>query len=654
MDILSLEEENKGVICSRFLNNNSTEGVLASYEIDIQDFEIGSYYACFQRYDMNPDKIKTATFPTGANRMQALTVTSFNECKEGGLFFIIQEKINQFLILLPLTGEVTTSWLTGFNNSLLLKVGTLGTWQHEDKNVPLLSWVRTDDIYSGCRQVWEQALQHDTINYSTQVREKKVYPEILKYLGWCTWEEYKTNIDESIILDAIDNIEDSSIPIKYILLDDGHLDCKDSYLKSFNPDEQKFPDGWKNILAKRHKDRIRWMGLWLCFNGYWQGIDKDNKLGLMNSHLQQASTGGKLPSNSITDSYAFYDEMIGSNSRAGFDFVKVDDQAENLTLYLGTDSPVECATHNSKALEATSAFHMNGLINCMAHGPVCLFNTKKSAITRCSEDYFAGDLKRARRHLYNSYANMPFLGQTVWGDHDMFHSSDHISSSIMARSKAISGGPIYLSDNPNALDKETIMPLCFDDGLLIRALAPAVPIKSSLFLNPYEDEKPYIAIAPLKNHSVALAAYNLTEPEVTVKGVITANMYGEATCMLDEQWDNPSEGLLLLDVKNKSVKHLVHSEEFVIDGFDDAFYILIPIKYGWGLVGRLDKYLSSATVDILSIDADRLIFHSQEVCNVNLYSKSNELKSTDCVVKKIDENLWNLQLLKKGVITVTN
>lgn len=54
----------------------------------------------------------------------------------------------------------------------------------------------------------------------------------------------------------------------------------------------------------------------------------------------------------------------------------------------------------------------------------------------------------------------------------MFHSTDPSSARLMAISKAVSGGPVYLSDPADKLNPEHIMPLVWSDGLLLRPLAP--------------------------------------------------------------------------------------------------------------------------------------------------------------------------------------
>ena len=80
-------------------------------------------------------------------------------------------------------------------------------------------------------------------------------------------------------------------------------------------------------------------------------------------------------------------------------------------------------------------------MNCMAQNVLNIDHTLYSSVTRASIDYKKYDENMAKSHLFQSYTNTLILGQTVWPDHDMFHSCDTVCGSLMARSKAISSGP---------------------------------------------------------------------------------------------------------------------------------------------------------------------------------------------------------------------
>ncbi len=594
-------------------------GVLARIELNAGDWERGCYYAALQQYDATPDRM---IWPDGFNRVQPLAIDSFRGLKRGGMFLLLKLTAEDWLAVLPIAGAETLSWLESHGEALLLLAGTLGTAEFTG-DVPLFAWARAGDPYAACRNVWATALEHDSVAHSTRLREEKHYPDIFRYLGWCSWEEYKAGISEELLVDAVGKIERSDLPIRYVLVDDGHLVTNEKrQLVSFEPNE-RFPNGWSPLLDLRREDGVRWMGLWLNFNGYWAGVAVDNEMGDLNEHLMLVSippTAGEgtpalAPKQDMLSSIAFYDAMIGATRRAGFDFVKVDNQAKGMRAQMGTPHAVRAAVNNSQALEWACARHMDGLINCMAHNSTCAFNTRLSAVTRCSEDYKVGDLPKARRHLHNSYGNIPWLGQTVWGDHDMFHSNDAVSGRMMAVSKALSGGPIYLSDDPGAFDNDHVAPLCYADGELLRPLAPAAPLPESLLLDPFADGQPYRVIAPLSAGAAAVAAYNLTEPAQPVSGAVTAADYTDAGAMLQPcggTWDVPHDGLAAYDSYAGVATRLQEGYAFELPDFADLLVLLCPVRSGWAVVGRLDKYLSPEAVELLACDESELLLRLVE------------------------------------------
>jgi hypothetical protein len=394
---------------------------------------------------------------------------------------------------------------------------------------------------------------------------------------------------------------------------------------------------------KCRSEKIKWIGLWLNFNGYWDGIKVENEMGELNEHLMQVPEGCLQPKDNFLSSTAFYDAMIGKARRDGFDFVKVDNQSKNLDFYKGTERPVRAANNNQQALEQACARHMDGLINCMAHNSQNLFNTRISAVTRCSEDYAKGKEDRARRHLHNSYANIVWIGHTVWGDHDMFHSNDPASGRIMALSKAMSGGPVYLSDAPGKFELSNISPLCFEDGELLRPIAPAAPLPDSLFVDPFVEANPYRAIAPLPNRCAAVVAYNLTEPVVPVSGAFTAEDYTQAGAMTQlpaQKWEIPEEGLVLYDWEKQTAMRLDSPYEFALEKFSDIFALICPIQNGWSLIGRTDKFLSPSAVKLFECTEDRMILRMNETGPLAIYSERGTITAGDCPVEKAGENLW--------------
>jgi len=611
------------------------QGRLLVVELPLPPFKQIVYYAALQRHDPLQQG-DLDIFPEGYNRVQPLRITDFHGLKRGGLFLVAELASGEFQAVLPLVARDTMAWFEELDGKLMLAAGHLGTEPFRG-DLPLCVWARSANLYAACEQAWREAVAHPAVSGSTRMREEKHYPPLFEYLGWCSWEQYHAAIDEGVLLAAMDGLEASGLPIRYVLVDDGHLTHRQRKLVSLAADGTKFANGWGPLLARRRDDGIAWLGLWLNFNGYWNGIDPDNQLDELNEHLATVPKHGALqPRDGFLHAFAFYDAMIGAAREAGFDFVKVDNQAQNATFYVGTDNAVRPAVHNSQALEAACARHMDGLINCMAHNSPCAFNTRVSAVTRCSEDYKLNDAWRAKAHLHNSYANLLWLGQTVWGDHDMFHSSDGFAGRMMAVSKAVSGGPVYVSDAPGDLDVEAIARLCCEDGRLPRPLAPAAPLPDSVFANPFVDPVAYRVIAPLPHGAAAVVVYNLTEPSVPVSGRVRPSDYVAAGGLMQDyepEWELPDEGLVLVDYyAGQAAKLGADGYGFELPGFEDRLYLLCPVQHGWAVLGRTDKYLGPALTEVLDANDLELIVRLEESGPLGLWCAGTPLCAAGEVV----------------------
>lgn len=639
------------------------QGVVLSVPLDLPAFARACYFAPFQKHAINP---ALNLWPEAYNQCHPLAVRSIAELNRKGFFLLLQTAEGDYLALLPLTGPRSMSWFHPREGELYLESGHYGTeaWAGD---LPLLSWARGTTPYEACRQAWQSAADHPALSTMLTMRGRKTFPSMFEYLGWCSWEEFKWNISERGLTEILDSLESSEIPVRWTLFDDGHIDegpdAQDSgpagqegevpahqnerKLASFTPRADKFPHGWSRLLARRAADKIRWMGVWLNFNGYWGGIRADNRLGAIDAHLQEVAPGVKVPKPTVEAARAFYDEFVGEQSRAGFDFLKVDNQAGNIAFYQGlVPNAVEATLHNHRALQDAARRHELPVINCMAHNPLGVFGTGPGEVTRCSEDYKKGDLWRAKHHLSNSFANMLWLGQTVWGDHDMFHSSDAAAGDVMARSKAISGGPIYLSDHPRNFDKERIAPLCFRDGRLLRPLAPAVPLPDSIFVDTYDEAAPLRVIAPLPHACAAVAIYNLTDPEQPVRAQLAAEDYLHAGAMLQgapSEWPMPAEGLVAYNVKTGQATRLEPGQplELLLPIFGDELFVLSPVVDGIAIIGRPDKYLPPCGISSIRRKADELICTVHEPAELLIWSETAGLGCRGTSLRQVSPGLWS-------------
>jgi len=658
--------KNEGVKVFPNYERQPTEyGLLEMIQLFLPEFKRGMYYSG----DAHPGVV----WPGGANRVQPWPFTSVEELAgkdyydrasnyervREGMFLLLELKDGRYLALVPICGPKTTSWLyASQRDGILLNVGTFG-WGDVSCDVPLYAWAYSDDVYTACRRAWELAIRRTGW---TDFRMNKEYPEIFKYLGWCSWEQYKWDISEEVLSNVAGKTEASGLPVRYMLIDDGHFIHKDKKLISFEPDKNKFPNGWEPILNLRKENKIKWIGLWYNMGGYWDTVARDNKLGeKINEHLMPVKWyEGMVPMNSPESAKVFYDTMLGTIKDYGFDFVKIDNQSRNICFYLGTENAVEAACHNLQALEAAADNYFDGMINCMAHSLPCAFNTRHSSVMRCSIDYKLGRVDRGKSHLLQSYSNILWLGQSLWGDHDMFHSSDPVAGQIMAISKAMSGGPVYLSDNPDDFVAEYIRPLCYEDGELLRPLAPAAPLPDSVFVAPMKEKKPFKVIAPLTNGAAAIVAYNLYHPtpQEPIEAEVTLQDYRQASGLIQPypgKWEAPRAGLFLYDWYKRKGRKLTGSYSFKLKGFSDRLLLLCPVRYGWAVIGRLDKYLSPAAAELLWVDRDKLKVRLAETGPFGIWLSDGRPAAEDVTFEELGRGLWKGKMklgIKDKVITI--
>ena len=522
---------------------------------------------------------------------------------------LLQLADGNYLFAKAVSGSNSLSWFqVNVDGTLVLYVSTLGEDALPD-SVPLLLSRKDASVYDALRRAYGSLIA-DSTAATLDRRENKTRFEAFDYLGWCTWEHYHADIDEAKILNDLDAIEASGIPVRYVLIDDGHIANNHRRLTSLQPIRERFPNGWTNLMKRKRADRIKWIGLWYALSGYWAGISPENDFPAEVRKSLYAYNGCLLPGRSTQDIQAFYRYYIHTLKEYGFDFLKIDNQAFTLPLYMGGTEVIRRAKDCNLALEEQTHSQQMGLMNCMAQNVLNTDHTQYSAFARVSIDYKKFDEDMAKSHLFQSYTNTLLQGQTVWPDHDMFHSCDSICGSLMARSKAISGGPVYLSDSPKEFVAGNIRPLMDEAGKIFRPSAPAIPTPESILTNPLQSGKAYRVFAPTGDEAVSLIAYNLNASprhrQVTATISPSDYLLRDSFTTTGKSLVHPAR-LLLYDWEKQAAEVLDGDKEIKLDGFTDRLYHLCPIRNGWAVIGLQEKYLSPATVEIRSCTTEKLV-----------------------------------------------
>ncbi|MFI3306739.1 MAG: Sip1-related alpha-galactosidase [Rikenellaceae bacterium] len=583
---------------------------------------------------------QSADLPTIFTKKHNLTSVQTIKLPTKEVFFLALELENgDYLTIQPMVVKDVMSWInvTG-KNEIEVLCGTMGKAEVESRERPIFCYSSGADFYGALNSAWSDILQDESVNGSTTWRVNKEYPELYKYLGWCSWEQYRKTIDEGLLISAVSELERSEIPVRWVLIDDGHQTEKWGSLVNFEINKTKFPNGWSPILAQR-SEKIKWFGLWHCMYGLQKGLSSENTMEQLDPYIIKHTNTSRIIGESNEGSKLFYEMLIGSVSEPGFDFAKVDFQTRSFANYIGrAGNPVLAHSQNAYNLEMQSKERLDGLMNCMAINLPCIFNTRYSATTRVSVDYKLNNVVLAISHIYQSFQNSSWMGQTVYPDHDMFHSSDVKLGRLMAVSKAISAAPVYLSDAPQDMMPELILPLTYADGELLRPLAPGVPLPDSFFADALMGSDGYRVIAPMCEKSAAIVAYNISSeyPE-NISMSVSASDYQYADAMVQPYpglRTIPKDGLVYYDWYEKRGGKLQGEYEFDVQSIGDRLILLAEIERGWAVIGLEDKYLSTVAVtsvtsskksiDITVAEAGSLLVYSQTPIKNALNGKGGE------------------------------
>jgi raffinose synthase len=119
----------------------------------------------------------------------------------------------------------------------------------------------------------------------------------------------------------------------------------------------------------------------------------------------------------------------------------------------------------------------------MANAQETFYGSPRSVLTRTSIDFFPRRPETHAAHLYaNAYVGLWF-GQFMQPDWDMFQSG-HEWGAFHAAGRALSGGPVYVSDKPGEHDAALLRTLVCSDGSVLRADGPGLLTADTLCADP--------------------------------------------------------------------------------------------------------------------------------------------------------------------------
>jgi len=447
------------------------------------------------------------------------------------------------------------------------------------------------------------------LNNGLRVRTERRYPELFDYLGWCSWDSMEIWVNEDEILEKCREFRDKSIPVRWAILDDMWADIAwtqklpkftphnisfkvmhSSAMNDYEADPERFPNGLAGCIGKMKDEFGLTVGIWHTSSGYWAGLAPDSpaaeKLAdyTMRNHDNQIMPDLR----DAGKTYQYFNTMHKFFRSCGAEFLKIDNQSF-VRARFRNDVPVGIAAKNLHAgIEGSAGANFDGnLINCMCMATESMMNRPNTAICRCSDDFQPEKREWFAKHVMQCAYNGLVQGQYYYNDWDMWWSDDGQAkkNSIL---RALSGGPIYVSDRLERSRAEIFWPLCFSDGRILRPDNVAVPTEDCLIDNMAETARP-MKVFNMAGETGYLGAFNLLTDGTVSEGSVSASDIPELC----------GDRFVMYEYFSGEWKVVSREERIALalrDADDFRLFSFTPIECGAAVIGDTTKFISVRAV----------------------------------------------------------
>ena len=382
--------------------------------------------------------------------------------------------------------------------------------------------------------------------------------------------------------------------MKWALLDDGWLsaDYEEQVLTDLDARESQFPQGLRGCVRElKEKYGIEKVGVWHAVMGYWNGVKEGTPAhDALRRGLERLPDGRLLPAPSADRAFVFYDRWhTFLRNHCGIDFVKVDGQSAISLAYGGMRTYGEASREIQKGLNASAALHFgNCIINCMGMASEDMWNRPSSAVSRSSDDFVPKEANGFREHVIQNGYNNLLQGQFYWGDWDMFY-TDHRENRCNSMLRAVSGGPVYVSDKVGETDPAFIWPLLRKDGRIIRCDKVGVPTMDCLLADPLTSRQP-LKIWNRYGACYVVAAFSIHKDEEPCVGVLSVQ---DIPGLSGSKW-------LVYHWLERKISPLEQGCEVSVSlaAGESELYLILPDSQVQ-LIGILEKYIGPGCVSRL-------------------------------------------------------
>lgn len=473
----------------------------------------------------------------------------------------------------------------------------------------------------------ERAYDALTRRLGVKRRSEKLLPEVFTYLGWCSWNALAREVDESSLLLNVKGIIEKGVPIRFVIIDDGWLNVEDGKLLGFKPDPEKFPRGFKGLVEELRELGILKVGVWKTLQGYWSGLSP-KAFENYGEAVIKCSDGRVLPNPDGFRCFKLYFDFYSYLRGEGISFLKVDNQYDIMRCFKHLKPVGYAAAGLEYSMQSAALGNGLDVLNCMCMVPENFSFWPSTNVARVSEDYIPFWRGGAKLHTLYCVYNSLWYGQLTTPDFDMFMTGDPYGV-LHAVLRAVSGGPVYITDRSETLNPRVARMLAFSDGRLPMPDGVALPCRDCLFKDPYNESTALKVFNRVCDKGL-VAVFNITRDEVDVVAKVSAK-----DALL------PAGRYVAYGVLSKTFKLLEEGEavERVLKPLECELYVLSPVRDGFAVIGLVNLLVApkGVTYERRAGNSLKLVARDRGVLAVYAENEVTSVSVDGKPCRKVDE-----------------
>ena len=538
--------------------------------------------------------------------MDAATGTAVNEIPKETQWLGVRHKNGEYTVYFSMVYDLFRTAFQGKNNWLTITAIT-GDSNTCGDDICAYYKITGHNFY----ELVKAAAKSVSEKMCISLREDKEEPRFVKDFGWCTWDSFYEKVTGDDVIRGLEKFREGGFVPKLLILDDGWQTTSEQEkgrgewkLWDFCANE-KFEGGLSNTIHKvKEQFDIREFFVWHAVMGYWGGVAPESpnmqkykpRLSAA-EHPQEIKEvnpkrweGERFPFGIVDNDkfYDFYNDYHTYLKSEGVDGVKIDVQAsiEGHGENKGGRNAMVRAMRSGLNKSVMENFNGN-IINCMSCSNNIIYNTGSTNLMRSSDDFFPTVDSSHSKHVYTNAINSIWMRMFTICDWDMFQTS-HKFAWYHAAARAISGGPVYVSDRVGEHDFELIKALTKDNREIIKTEVTAVPTVDCLFVNPETCSTTYKIFSKNKHNGVV--------------GVFAFGEGGEAQVKADDIEGMSSEQYAVYSFKTGKACCLNRAEKLTVHLGEREFDLVTfaPIHDDFAVIGIKDKLNCGGTVESAS------------------------------------------------------